>query len=327
MAEYKEIHGTKIRNYTTNPDNPIVGEVWYNDTDKVLKFQYNATNAAGSWSSGGNVNTARVNAGAAGTKSAALLFGGNTPPSTAKTESYDGTSWTEVNDLNTPRHALGGSGLQTAALGFGGVTYPGATTQDLTESWNGTNWTEVNDLNTGRQLIASGGTQTSTLGFSGWSPYYAVTESWNGTNWTEVNDLNEARYYAAGAGADNTEGLCFGGVDQPGGSKVANTELYNGTNWTEVNNLNTARQALGGFGSATSALAFGNEPSSAITELWNGTNWTEVADLATARFELSGAGPSNAGGLAISGAAPSYTAVTEEWSGAGSPQVRTISTD
>ena len=42
MAEYKEIHGTKIRNYTTNPDNPIVGEVWYNDTDNVLKFQYPA---------------------------------------------------------------------------------------------------------------------------------------------------------------------------------------------------------------------------------------------------------------------------------------------
>ena len=40
MAEYKEIHGTKIRNYTTNPDNPITGEVWYNDTDNVLKFQH-----------------------------------------------------------------------------------------------------------------------------------------------------------------------------------------------------------------------------------------------------------------------------------------------
>ena len=40
MAEYKGIVGTKIRNYTTNPDNPITGEVWYNETDNVLKFQY-----------------------------------------------------------------------------------------------------------------------------------------------------------------------------------------------------------------------------------------------------------------------------------------------
>ena len=154
MAEYKEIHGTKIRNYTTNPDNPIVGEVWYNETDNVLKFQYAATNAAGSWSSGGNVNTARVNAGAAGIKSAALLFGGNTPPGTALTESYNGTSWTEVNDLGTARYGIGGSGAtNTAALAFGGNG-----NSALTELWGGTNWTEVNDLNTGRQLIASGGT-------------------------------------------------------------------------------------------------------------------------------------------------------------------------
>jgi hypothetical protein len=52
MAEYKEIHGTKIRNYTTNPDNPITGEVWYNDTDNVLKFQYPAVTTAGSWRTG-----------------------------------------------------------------------------------------------------------------------------------------------------------------------------------------------------------------------------------------------------------------------------------
>jgi hypothetical protein len=44
MAEYKEIHGTKIRNYTTNPDNTIQGEVWYNETDNVLKFQYHKCN-------------------------------------------------------------------------------------------------------------------------------------------------------------------------------------------------------------------------------------------------------------------------------------------
>ena len=49
MAEYKEIHGTKIRNYTTNPDNPIQGEVWYNETDNVLKFQYPAVTTSGSW--------------------------------------------------------------------------------------------------------------------------------------------------------------------------------------------------------------------------------------------------------------------------------------
>ena len=52
MAEYKEIHGTKIRNYTTNPDNPIVGEVWYNATDNVLKFQLLNTFSLDPWAQG-----------------------------------------------------------------------------------------------------------------------------------------------------------------------------------------------------------------------------------------------------------------------------------
>ncbi len=82
MAEYKEIHGTKIRNYTTNPDNPIVGEVWYNDTDNVLKFQYPNTTTAGSWRTGGNLNTDRYRgaASSAGTQTASLYFGGQSDP-------------------------------------------------------------------------------------------------------------------------------------------------------------------------------------------------------------------------------------------------------
>jgi len=320
MAEYKEIHGTKIRNYTTNPDNPITGEVWYNETDNVLKFQYGAVSTTGSWSSGGNINTGRVNAGAAGVQTSGLIYGGKTPPSTAVTESYNGTSWTEVNDLSTAREAMGSSGISnTSALAFGGVTYPGATNQALTESWSGSNWTEVNDMNTARQLVVGNGTQTSALAYGGSPPppRAAETELWNGTNWTEVNDLNTARYYAAGAGADNTSGLLFGGNVPPA---TAVTELWNGTNWTEVNDLNTARYALAGGGSATAALAFGAEPASALTEEWNGTNWTEVADLATARYELMGSGTSSAygGGIFATGGG-SYLTATEHWIGAGAP--------
>ena len=73
MAEYKEIHGTKIRNYTTNPDNPIVGEVWYNDTDNVLKFQHPNTTTSGSWRTAGNMNTARNNMGSAGADNTSAL--------------------------------------------------------------------------------------------------------------------------------------------------------------------------------------------------------------------------------------------------------------
>ena len=101
MTEYKSIVGTKIKNYTTNPDNADTGQVWYNETDNVLKFQFANVSSAGSWATGGNLNTARSRGAGAGTKAGGLLFGGDGPSRHAETESYNGTSWTEVNDLNT----------------------------------------------------------------------------------------------------------------------------------------------------------------------------------------------------------------------------------
>ena len=89
MAAYKEIHGTKIRNYTTNPDNPIQGEVWYNDTDNVLKFQYANVTTAGSWRTGGSLNTTRRAMGSAGSDNTAALAFGGTPPVTGATEEWN----------------------------------------------------------------------------------------------------------------------------------------------------------------------------------------------------------------------------------------------
>ena len=165
MAEYKGIHGTKIQNYTTDPDNPITGQVWYNETDQVMKFQYPTTIAA--WSTGGNLSTARRALRGAGTQTAALAFGGITTAVTGVTESYDGTSWTEVNDLTTARQNFGSAGIQTSALAFGG--YTGTAYTGVTESWNGTSWTEVADLNNNRGYQAGAGVDnTSALSFGGY---------------------------------------------------------------------------------------------------------------------------------------------------------------
>ena len=134
MANYKTIHGTLVRDYTTNPDNPIEGQVWYNETDKVLKYQI--PNFVSSWSTGADLNTSRSEtAGSGANSTAALCFGGNVggDPGTAVTESYDGTSWTEVNDLNTARRQLRGAGTYTAGLAYGGAT---GTTLVVTETWN-----------------------------------------------------------------------------------------------------------------------------------------------------------------------------------------------
>ena len=67
MATYKEIHGIKVRDYTTNPDNPIEGQLWYNTTDNVAKYQ--VPNVFSAWATGANVNTARRFSAGAGTVS------------------------------------------------------------------------------------------------------------------------------------------------------------------------------------------------------------------------------------------------------------------
>jgi hypothetical protein len=62
-----------------------------------------------------------LNLAGAGTQTAALAFGGYTPPATtAATEEYNGSTWTSVNSMNTARRYVGGAGTQTAALAFGG---------------------------------------------------------------------------------------------------------------------------------------------------------------------------------------------------------------
>ena len=181
MADYKSIKGTKIQNYTTDPDNPLTGQVWYNETDQVLKVSTGPL--VNAWATGNDMNTARRLLGGAGTQTAALAFGGvDSPPTNrvALTESYNGTNWTEVNDLNTARNYIAGAGADnTSALAFGGVPAPVPQT-GATESWNGTSWTEVNDLNTARNKSGGAGTITSALAFGGNTPTRtAATEEWN----------------------------------------------------------------------------------------------------------------------------------------------------
>ena len=335
MTTYKEIKGTQIEVVSSDPSNPVEGQVWYNSTDQAVKGA--ATTTTGAWATGGNLNLARGEGSGDGTQTSALLAGGivfpGPPPAgnvKNETELYNGSSWTEVNNLNSARAGIAGSkaGSQTASIVFAGRNQgPGAANQTLTETWNGTDWTEVNDMNTARNNIGGAGVTTSALAFG--NP--AVTESWNGTNWTEVNDLNTGRGDLTGAGVSNTSALAIGGANF-----AANTESWNGTNWTEVNDLNTGRRELGGAGTQTAAIAMGGvvlTPPGTVTtnaaESWNGTSWTTEGSLNTARYQLDnqGAGSSTAG--LVAGGNSSYSSAsmpssTEEFAGAGSPVTRTF---
>ena len=330
MAEYKGIHGTKIQNYTTDPDNPITGQVWYNETSQTMKFQYPTTIAA--WATSSSLNAAKAYIGSTGTQTTALSSGGILAPLslTGQTELYDGTSWTEVGDLNTARWQLATGGTQTSAISFGGATaLPAPTGVNNSESWNGTSWIATNTLTTARRLLMGvGSDSTSAIAFGGFNPgptFYANTESWNGTSWTEVGDLNTARR-ATGSTGDATAALAIGG-ENDGASA---TESWNGTSWTTLPaTLNTARGSAGSSKiSTTTALFFGGDAPPGrvtLTELYNGTSWSETTDMAQARRNLGGAGTSTAA-LAFGGEITPLTAVTEEWLGAGAPVTETITT-
>ena len=283
-----------------------LGQVYFNSTANAFKVTEQPV-PGGTWASGGSLNTARGVAGAGGTQTSAIVAGGSIPPSTAVTETYDGTSYTEVADLNTARAQMGGAAdNSTAALVFGGSPSPA-----ITESWNGSAWTEVSDLNTGRFEGVGIGISTAALYAAGY-PNYAIVEEWNGSAWTEIADLNSARYVIAGSG-DVNKALVYGGYNVPSGQDKALTESWDGSSWTEVADLNTARNGAAGAGyENTQALAYGAAlPTNTITEFYNGSSWTEVNDLSTGRSSTTGIGTSATAALASGG--PGGISATEEW--------------
>ena len=229
MANYKGIHGGTVQNFAGDPGNAINGQVWYDKA--AAAFQYAKVTTAASWSTGGNLNTARGYITGFGNQTATLASGGYTTTSLVVNESYNGSSWTEVNDLNTARDVMGSSqqAPSTAALVFGGSIVGDGSA--LHESWNGTSWTEVNDMNSGRYSTAAFGTTTATIAGGGSPPDTATeTESWNGTSWTEVNDLNVGRYRVGyGPTGTSTSGICIGGRTD---AYVANVEHWSGAGTT-----------------------------------------------------------------------------------------------
>ena len=302
-----------------DPPSPADGDIWYNTNTGTLRFR----GRAGSWASGGNLNTAKqsLQGGNVGIQTAALTFGGAASPGdVAQTESYNGTSWTELNDMGTARNQMMRSGVQTSAMAIAG----GTTFNTNVESWDGTNWTEVAELNTNRRAGGgAGASNTSTLVFGGQTPpapantVTANTESWNGSAWTEVNNLNTAKNQLAGTGTQ-TAALSFSGRTPAPARDLQQNEIWDGTSWTESADPNEGRENASASGTTTSGIAFGgrNDPVRlAVVEEWDGTAWTEVADLATAREQLGGSGASSASALAYGGEGPSaYLTTTEEYS-------------
>ena len=308
MSEYKGIKGFQVQTRTEDP---------------VPYAQALADNPyAGTWSSGGDLNTARYGVGGVGIQTAALSISGYNTANVTNVESYNGSSWTEVADVSTARRFAGSGGTYTSAFLAGGHDgspgYSGAT-----EEYGGSSWTAGGALGTARRDLAGGGTLTAGIVFGGNEPGFSnKTEEYDGSSWTAGGTLPSAIYAHAGTGTQ-TAALSFGGSTTspvvPG--ITGSTAEYNGSSWTSGGTMNTGRYFLSGSGTQTSALAFGGvAPGSTTgaTESYDGTSWTEVNDLATARYGLGGGGPSNTVSIAFAGDVPGTgLANTEEWTFSG----------
>ena len=307
MATFKGIKGFTVQNLPADP--------------LPLAQAQAADPYVGSWSSGGNLNTART----AGTNStyapqgAGMTFGGATPGTasgTVDTEKYNGSSWTEVNNLNTGRKEASGAGTQTSSLMVSGYNTGFI---NSVEEYNGTNWSEIAEVNAARGTMAGWGANAENAIIAGGNnSQTTAVESWNGSSWSEIAELNTGRYNVAGFGASNTSGIVG-----PGTGGTSSVELWNGSSWTEVAEVNTARvQAASAGLTSTAGLIISGyvAPAGSVnTESWNGSTWTEVNNVATARWDGS-AGGSSSSALFNGGDNPGgKQTATEEWSFSGIP--------
>ena len=302
MATYRQVKGYSIKSVSSNPDNIKEGQIWYNSTELKLKV----APFLRSFSSGGNLNTARHQVAGSGPQTAALAFAGNIgPPFSNASEQYDGTSWTNTPNINTTRTIAGGSpsGTYTAAIAHGGQTGGNGTTVNNTELWNGSSWTEVNNLNTARSMGGAAGTSTSAFGFggdtSGIGTNTNASEEWNGTNWTNTPSLNDDGSYIAGCGSNGDDALAI-----DGNGRSSTVEEWNGSSWTEVADTTVDAQSRTAFGTTSAATICGGNYINTVED-WDGTSWTtNPASLANTRGQLGGSGSSSTNGLVYGGYNP-----------------------
>jgi hypothetical protein len=295
----------------------IIGDFYYNSSSGQFKNSVNGV-TAGTWGSGGDMNTARYRMfGGFAPYSEGLVAGGQAPAK-ANVENYNGTSWTEVADIPTAMGDSGMIGVYTAGALAGGEPASGTSNEAL--HWNGSAWTEATNMPVGLERCSGSGSLTAgmiTGGRNPSSPGGAATNlEYDGTNWTTGGSIPVGTYNIATQGPQ-TSAIAAGGVQTGAGSGSTAAYTYNGSAWTAVSSLNTATYESGwstqGDG-ATRALIFGGNdaPARPTTQFWDGTSWTELNDLSSGRAAGGSFGGVN--NAVYAGGSPPTVATTEEWS-------------
>ena len=323
MATFKEIRGQLIKKYTTNPTNPLEGQIWYNSDTGTLKGVVTSS----AWSSASPLTTGRESMGRGGTQTDALVFGGDGDGPTPvfrfnATEEYNGTGWATGGDLPVSINNIAGSsaGSTTAAFGAGGYI---TAKQSATYEYDGSTWTSGGALGTARSFTpgVGAGTLTAGLVFAGdtyppASRNSVLTEEYNGASWTAGGALGSGGYSGMGAGTQTAAVWKGGGPGPTPGTYVSH---YNGTSWTEQGAAPFASVSGSYGGPQTSGIASGGIPTpsfAAKSFTYDGSTWTAAPDLATARYNQGSAGASNTSSLVVGGRgplSPAFYIFTEEF--------------
>ena len=227
----------------------------------VGTFEYDGS----SWTAGGDINSRRFIGAAAGTQTASLAAGGNSPggANRGEVEEYNGTSWAEQSDLPTGNQTNTGIGIQTAAL-----SVSGGNDTDITLEYDGSSWTSGGDLGSARVRGFGSGTQTAGMysgGALGTSPYAVQTavEQYDGSSWSSnPASLNagQAGYTSNNVGTSSRDtAIVAGGHAGNPASVTGVTQIYDGSTWRTAPSMATARQtSLTGDSSAALAVAGGS---------------------------------------------------------------------
>ena len=324
MTDYKNIHGKRVKFFTSDLDNAQAeGQIFYSSTDATTSavgaFNFKTAVSSAAWSSGAPLATARYNQASGSTPTTAgVTFGGFVTPGpgpahadTNVTEEYDGTGWASGGNMNTARSQFNGFGTQTTAVGAGGYINGSGDTA-LVEEYNGSTWTEVTNIPAARRGQAGFGTLTAGVIVAG-VPNSNATLEYDGTNWTAGNNIGTGMDRTGGAGA----GILTAGIVASGDTTESFT--YDGTNWTDVGTTNSPHDGGHDTGVQTAAVITSGfpPPGSGVvtaTELYDGTSFTTSATVATGRYGASRGGASGTTAFIAGGDVnPGTQSITEEF--------------
>jgi len=163
MTAFKTIKGVPVKTISGNRAGASFEGQLYYDSDGVGIFKFVGALGAGTWASGGSMNTAREGTAGVGTQTAALNSTGYASTGiVGVNESYDGSSWTELGDVNTARSFGSASGTQGVSLYATGAT-AGSNNNRVTnvETWDGSSWTEIADVNTAKYYSGTTGSTSN----------------------------------------------------------------------------------------------------------------------------------------------------------------------